>query len=188
MDGFEVLAAMRDQKIICHIPVVILTAQKLSYEDMDRLQLGVAAVLGKDLFSEAEVLSQIEAALARSGRLGTEAQRIVRKAMVYIHTHFEEDLSRNALAEALCVSDNYLGRCFIKELRLTPITYLNRFRVQQARKRFEKGESNITEVANEVGFSDSNYFGRVFRREVGVSPSAYLRGKRAEDALSRTVS
>ena len=39
------------------------------------------------------------------------------------------------------------------------------------------GDLTITEVAMEVGFTDSGYFGRVFRRETGMSPSAFQRGK-----------
>ena len=49
--------------------------------------------MGKGLFSTAEVLAQVEAALARSKRLGSEAQRVVRQAMAYIHEHYMEPLS-----------------------------------------------------------------------------------------------
>ena len=187
MDGFELLAAMRDQKSTRQIPVIVLTAQILSHEDMARLQSGVAAVLDKDLFSEAEVMQQVESALARSRRLGTEAQRIVRQAMAFIHQHYSDDCSRSRLAEALCISENYLGRCFNQEMGITPTSYLNRYRVRQARKLFDSGEVNITEVANRVGYADSNYFGRVFRREVGVPPSAYLRGERTKTSRSKDL-
>ena len=60
---------------------------------------------------------------------------------------------------------------------VTPIAYLNRYRVRQAKALLEAGDKSITQVAMEVGFSDSHYFARVFRREVGVSPSSYQRGE-----------
>ncbi|MFN2243397.1 MAG: helix-turn-helix transcriptional regulator, partial [Anaerolineae bacterium] len=63
--------------------------------------------------------------------------------------------------------------CFRKELGVTPIAYLNRYRVHQAKQLLSDTSKSITEIALEVGFSDSGYFSRVFRREVGLSPEAY---------------
>jgi len=61
----------------------------------------------------------------------------------------------------------------VQEAGLSPIDYLNRFRVVQARHLLDEGGMNITEIMNAVGFRDSSYFSRIFRREVGMSPSAY---------------
>jgi YesN/AraC family two-component response regulator len=178
VDGFEVLQTMRNRDQTRNIPVIVLTAQVLTGNDMERLQQGVAAVLSKGLFSLNEVMVQIETTLANSKRLGSEAQRLVRRAIASINEHYTERISRASLAQQLAVSENYLTRCFRQELGISPITYLNRFRISRAKALLEKGEASITEVAERVGFSDSNYFGRVFRSEVGVSPGAYQHGKR----------
>jgi len=179
MDGFAVLERMREQRSLRDVPVIVLTAQILTHPDMARLQKGVAAVLGKGLFTEAEVLSQVEAVLAHGKRLGSDAQRVVRQAMAYIHEHYAEPISRDELAQHLAVNERHLTRCFRQELGVTPIAYLNRYRIRQARALLEQGAASITDVALATGFSDSNYFGRVFQREVGVSPGAYRRGERA---------
>ena len=112
MDGFAVLEAMREDERTRSIPVIVLTAQLLRQEEMARLQQGVAAVLGKELFTPAEVLAQVEAALARTKRLGSEPQRLVRLAMAYIHEHYTEPISREDLAQHFCVNERYLTRCF----------------------------------------------------------------------------
>jgi AraC-like DNA-binding protein len=75
------------------------------------------------------------------------------------------------------LSERHLTRCFRQEVGLTPITYLNRYRVKQAKAMLDSGEKSITEVAMEVGFSNNSYFTRVFRDEVGVSPRAYLQNR-----------
>src|SRR6185436_8202020 len=98
LDGFGVLEAMREVKATQQTPVIVLTAQTLSEADMARLNQGVATVLGKGLFSVEETLAHVEAALRRGRKLGSEAQRLVRKAMAYIHTHYTETLSRESLA------------------------------------------------------------------------------------------
>jgi len=142
---------------------------------MARLNRGVATVLSKGVFSAQETLAHVEGALARTGRLGSEAQRLVRKGMAYIHEHYTEPVTREDVARHVSVSEDYLTRCFRQEMGVTPMAYLNRYRVKQARALLAAGEKNVTQVAFAVGFSDSNYFSRVFRQEVGMSPSAYRR-------------
>jgi YesN/AraC family two-component response regulator len=178
LDGFAVLQAMRERASTRDVPVIVLSAQILTTQDMARLQQGVAAILAKGIFTGAEVLAQVETVLNRSKHLSGEAQRVVRQAMAYIHEQYTEPISRSELAARVGISERHLTHCFRQETGLTPITYLNRYRIRQARTLLEQGDMNVTEVALAVGFSDSSYFARVFRDEVGVSPHAYQRGER----------
>ena len=176
MDGFAVLEAMRERPATRDIPVVVVTGQTLTEAEMARLNLGVTRVLSKGIFSLEETLAHLDAALARKRELSSEAQRLVRQAMAYMHAHYAEPLSRQEIAEHVGLSDDYLTSCFRKELGLTPVAYLNRYRVQQARHLLKNTHKSITEIALDVGFSGSSYFNRVFRRETGVTPEAYRRG------------
>jgi AraC-like DNA-binding protein len=145
---------------------------------MARLQQGVAAILAKGVFTSAEVLAQVETVLNRSKHLSSDGQRVVRQAMAYIHEQYALPISRSDLASHVGISERHLTHCFRQETGLTPITYLNRYRIRQARTLLEQGGLNVTEVALAVGFSDSSYFARVFREEIGVSPHAYQQGER----------
>jgi AraC-like DNA-binding protein len=120
-------------------------------------------------------LAHVVQALERNKRLGSEAQRTVRKAMAYIHEHYAEPISREEMAAHVGVSPRHLTRCFQQELALAPITYLNRYRVKRAKQMLARGEKNITEIAGAVGFASSNYFTDAFRREAGMSPRDYQR-------------
>jgi YesN/AraC family two-component response regulator len=173
LDGFGVLQAMRSQEGTRTIPVVVLTGQVLTEKEMARLNLGVATVLSKGVFSLEETLTHVDAALERSRELSAEAQRLVRQAMAYIHEHYADQISRTELAQHVALSEDYLTFCFRKELGVTPITYLNRFRVNQAKELLAHTDKSITEIALDVGYSDSSYFSRVFRREAGLSPTDY---------------
>jgi AraC-like DNA-binding protein len=93
--------------------------------------------------------------------------------MAYIHEHYADPISRTDLAQHVALSEDYLTACFRKELGVTPITYINRFRVHQAQQLLLHTGKSVTEIARDVGFSDSGYFSRVFRREVGLSPTGY---------------
>ena len=176
LDGFGVLEAMREEETSRNTPVIVLTGQMLTEEDMARLNRGVASVLSKGLFRVEEILEHVTAALQRRRRPDREAHQTVLKAMAYVHTHYAESISRSDVAKHVGLSERHLDRCFRQEVGVTPIAYLNRYRVKQAKDLLAAGDKSITEVAMEVGFSSSGYFARVFRQEVGVSPRAYLRG------------
>ncbi len=175
LDGFGVLEAMRAGDHTRDIPVIVVTGQALTEKDMARLSRGVATVLDKGMFSVDETLAHIEAALTRKRKLGSEAQRLVRQAMAFLHEHYSEPLSRQDLAQHVGMSDDYLTHCFRQELGMTPVAYLNRYRVAQARPLLKETDQSITEIALAVGFSNSGYFSRVFRRETGLSPEAFRR-------------
>jgi signal transduction histidine kinase/AraC-like DNA-binding protein len=173
LGGMGVLAAMQADEKLRGIPVIVLTAHTLAHEEMAQLTRGVATVLQKGMFTAEETLSHIEQALARDKRLGSDTQRMVRRAMAYIHEHYAEPLAREDLASHVGVSARHLTRCFQQEVGLSPIVYLNRYRVKQAKQLLEAGDSSITAVAEAVGFASSGYFTDAFRREVGLSPREY---------------
>ena len=178
LDGFGVLEAMRADKATRDLPVIVLTGQVLTEKDMAQLNRGVATVLGKGLFSVDETLAHIDAALAQKRKLKIEAQQLVRQAMAYLHEHYAQPISREDLARHVNMNEDYLTFCFRKELGMTPIAYLNRYRINRAKQLLATRPLNITEVALEVGFYDHSYFSRVFRREVGMSPDAYRRAQK----------
>jgi AraC-like DNA-binding protein len=152
-----------------------VTGQTLTEAEMSRLNLGVTKVLSKGVFSLEETLSHLDAALERRRELSGEAQRLVRQAMAFMQVHYAEQLSREEVAAHVGLNDDYLTACFRKELGLTPVAYLSRYRIQQAKLLLRNTHKSITDIALEVGFSGSSYFSRIFHRETGMSPAEYRR-------------
>ncbi|HTX92803.1 MAG TPA: substrate-binding domain-containing protein [Anaerolineales bacterium] len=178
MDGFAVLDALRLKAETRNLPVIVLTAKMLSEADLERCNQGVAAILSKGLFNAAETLNLIEIALAKQHTLGRATQQLVRQAMAFIHAQYAEPLSREDIARHIGISADYLTDCFRQELNITPMMYLRRYRIRQARELLETTNLSIMQVALEVGFSESAHFTRTFQKEVGVTPRAFRRGKR----------
>lgn len=175
IDGFNVIQRMQEDPLLCSIPVIVLTAQVLTREDMKRLNKGVSTVLSKGVFRREEIIQRIEHALTQSMKSVSEGQRLVRQAMVYIHEHYKEPISRADIAGYLNVNEQYLSRCFHKEVGIGPMTYLGRYRIHQAKKLLSEGRFSVTQVALEVGFSSQSYFSRIFQQETGQTPTAYMR-------------
>jgi signal transduction histidine kinase/DNA-binding LacI/PurR family transcriptional regulator/CheY-like chemotaxis protein len=173
MDGFEVLEAMQAKETTRKIPVIVVTGKVLNEVELERLSQGVTAVLAKGVFSSEETIGHINRALEQKRRISVEAKRLVRSAMVYLHENFAQSISRQDIAKHIGVSEDHMTFCFRQELGVTPNLYLQRYRINQAKRMLKETDQSITSIAFSVGFSDSGYFSRIFRRETGMSPEKF---------------
>jgi transcriptional regulator GlxA family with amidase domain len=115
----------------------------------------------------------MQQALFDAGALSQHTSTLVKRAVAYMQQHFARDLSRQEIADAVGISQNYLSRIFQQELGVSPWEYLSRYRIKQAQDLLRDTDESITEVATRVGFEDPAYFSRVFRKQVGRSPQRY---------------
>ncbi len=175
LDGFGVLEKMRADERTRNIPVIVVTGLVLSETEIKRLNEGVSVILQKGLFSIDETVDHIESTLNKKQQLSHETQHLVRRAMAFIHEHYNEPISRRDIASHVNISEDYLTYCFRQELKATPIRYIQRYRVNIAKTLLKDTDKSITEVALAVGFSEGGYFSRIFRREMGLSPDQYRR-------------
>ena len=75
-------------------------------------------------------------------------------------------------------------RRFIKATGNTPVEYLQRVKIESAKKAFETSRKTINEVMYDVGYSDVKAFREVFRKITGMSPLEY-RSKYNKEAVGR---
>ena len=107
---------------------------------------------------------------------------VVKKAQTYIEDHVDEKISVEHLSSRFAVGRRNFDRRFIKATGNTPVEYLQRVRIESAKKAFEASRKTVNEVMYEVGYSDPKAFREVFRKCTGVSPLEY-RSKYNKDAL-----
>lgn len=98
--------------------------------------------------------------------------------LMLLTEHPERDLSRQELAEKLCVSESTLQRRFRSRTGFSPHGYLLQLRLKKAATLLLESELSIGEVAAETGFADSNYFCRCFRRYAHFSPLEFRKRNR----------
>jgi AraC-like DNA-binding protein len=91
----------------------------------------------------------------------------------YIENNYSEDLKLKTLADMAGVSINGLINIFKNHFGVTPLSYIISLRIQKACEIMHSSEKPITEIAFEVGFTDSNYFSRAFKKNTGITPSEY---------------
>lgn len=107
---------------------------------------------------------------------------VVQKAQAYIEKNLDEKISVEQLSSKFAVGRRNFDRRFIKATGNTPIEYVQRVKIESAKKAFENTRKHINEVMYEVGYSDVKAFREVFRRITGMSPLEY-RSKYNKEAL-----
>lgn len=98
----------------------------------------------------------------------------------YIHSHYSNELSLDAIASMFCISNYYLSHQFKDVTGFTLTDYIHMTRIRNVQTLLLTTDTPITDIASACGFQSFSQFNRVFRKLVGTSPSKY-RECRGED-------
>jgi transcriptional regulator GlxA family with amidase domain len=98
---------------------------------------------------------------------------MIQKAQSYLEKNYTEKISIEFLSTKFNVGRRNFDRRFIKATGLTPLDYLQRVKIEVAKKSFENQRKNVNEVMFEVGYNDTKAFREVFSRITGMSPIDY---------------
>lgn len=109
---------------------------------------------------------------------------VVKVAQQYIENNYYEKISFEALSKKYAVGRRNFDRRFIKATGNTPLEYLQRVKIESAKKALESTGKTITEVMYEVGYADMKAFRYQFRKITGISPLEYKGRYNRERALS----
>jgi transcriptional regulator GlxA family with amidase domain len=99
----------------------------------------------------------------------------LREVRRHILEHVSEDLSVDALARLAHMSSRNFARAFATETGITPARYVERVRLEAARRALEDTAEPIATVADTCGFGTAETMRRCFLRTLGVGPAEYRR-------------
>ena len=105
----------------------------------------------------------------------------IKQAQEYIENNFEDKITIDQLASMFALGRRNMERRFKKATANTVTEYMQRVKVEAAKKSLETGRKNINEVMYEVGYSDAKSFRTIFKKISGLSPIEY-RSKYNKDA------
>jgi transcriptional regulator GlxA family with amidase domain len=97
----------------------------------------------------------------------------VKQAQEFIEKNYRERITVDQLTSLLALSRRNLERRFKKATANTLIQYIQRVKIEAAKKHFEASGKNVNEVMYDVGYSDTKSFRTVFRDITGLSPVEY---------------
>ncbi|MEH7549807.1 MULTISPECIES: AraC family transcriptional regulator [Bacillaceae] len=101
----------------------------------------------------------------------------MKKMLNWIHLHYPEKILLDDIARAGQLSRSECCRYFKRILKKTPLNYLTDFRIQKSLILLQQPESNVTDVAYQVGFNSTSYFIDKFRKSMNMTPLVYKKHK-----------
>ncbi|MBW7849924.1 MAG: helix-turn-helix domain-containing protein [Rhodospirillales bacterium] len=105
----------------------------------------------------------------------------IRAAQTWIATHFPVASPLEEMAKRAGLGERTFKRRFTRATGMSPIAYVQRLRIEDAKRRLERTEAPVDDVAWQVGYEEPAFFRRLFRRLTGLPPGAYRRRFRIPD-------
>jgi transcriptional regulator GlxA family with amidase domain len=99
----------------------------------------------------------------------------IQAAQDWVATHFSV---ANPLEEMILragLTERTFKRRFTAAAGVSPIPYVQRLRIEEAKRRLEGTEASIDEISWQVGYEEPAFFRRLFKRVTGLAPGAYRR-------------
>ena len=116
------------------------------------------------------LFDQVTEMLANKGMV---LSPLIEKAMIYIHSHLDEALSLETIADYVHVNPTHLSRTFKKECGESITEFINKVRIEKAQELLSFSNTLAYEVAEKVGFNDPSYFSSIFKKYTGLSPKEF---------------
>ena len=103
----------------------------------------------------------------------THNDESIKKAQEFIEANFQDKITVDQLADRLAIGRRNLERRFKTATCNTVAEYIQRVKIEAAKKSFETDRKNISEVMYDVGYSDIKAFRTIFKKITGLSPIDY---------------
>ena len=97
----------------------------------------------------------------------------IKKAQDFIEDNFQEKISVDQLADQVAVGRRSFERRFKKATNNTVMEYIQRVKIEAAKRSFERSRKNINEVMFDVGYTDTKAFRTIFKKITGLTPIEY---------------
>lgn len=144
----------------------LLTLLELAYADMS----GASETVMQSYFQliVGKILGMLQLEDAASG-----ADEILKAVILYVNSHYTEQLTRAQIAKAVGYNESYISHLFSATLKTSIPNYINALRVYDATKLLRQTDLSVSAIANTLGFGTLRNFNRVFLKETGKNPKEY---------------
>ena len=141
---------------------------RLLYSHINRVESNVFVELNFIFFHLLSILSQNNSFIEYIVPDDT-----FRKMLMYVSTHFEENICLKDVARELGVSYVYLSRLYSKNIPVRFNDFINSFRIQKSRDMLLEGTCTVSEISSLCGFGSIRNFNRVFFESENCTPKEF---------------
>lgn len=108
----------------------------------------------------------------------------IKNAQHYIESNYQDKLNVDEIARMINLNGRSFLRRFKKATANTPLEYIQRVKVEAAKKKLESTAKTVLEVMYDIGYNDEKAFRTTFRKYCGLSPKEYQRKYNREMAIA----
>ena len=197
MDGYELCRRVRASELLCHVPLVMVTARATHADRMAGLEAGADAYLEKPFHAD-ELNVRVEKLLEQRQMLrrkysqaaeeGGEADEVLtsdadRAFMAKVTAAVQQAIAGgktdyDALAYDLCLSRAQLNRKIKAITGYTTTEFILLTRIAMAKHLLDTADLTIGELALKCGMDNASYFCTLFKKSTGMTPMQYKNRKR----------
>ncbi|QHW31724.1 helix-turn-helix domain-containing protein [Paenibacillus rhizovicinus] len=167
---------MQIETFVFHVPRSgELAAKEMAYEWLEELlRLQAAAETGAR-FKQQGTFQQLLFQLQEEGSAAAKDPQLALadEAAAFLRRSYREQVSYKELAEQLHFHANYIALCMKKAFGCTPLDYLTRYRIEQAKQLLIHTADPVGSIAEATGFLTFSYFVRCFSKHAGTRPKEF---------------
>ena len=97
----------------------------------------------------------------------------IMKAEQYMLEHLGSNITIDEVADFVCISPRHFKRRFRNATGDSPLAYLQKLRIDEAKNHLENTSESISEITRRIGYEDDSAFRRMFKRHTSLSPREY---------------
>ena len=121
---------------------------------------------------------------AQIGKRSSARFKLFRDILIYINNNYRMNLSLKQIAEDMYISEKQLLTMFRDYAGMTPVNYINKFRISNACLLLQNTSEKIAKIAEMVGIEDEKYFTRMFIKWMGENPREWRKTAEKNDYFS----
>ena len=188
MNGLDCCKHLKEDRVTCHIPVIMLTARSVESQRAEGYQYGADSYITKPFSSEvlsARIRNLLESRI-RMQRVVVEGESLSKDEFIGMDVDFieklneyiNENITNSQLdVETLCVNMAMSRMQLYRKIKMltnySPNEYVRVIRLRKAKELLTTTTLSITEICYMTGFSSPSYFAKCFKSFTGELPSAY---------------
>lgn len=205
MDGLEMVKQIKENREVCHIPIILLSAKSSLDDRIAGLEQGIDDYITKPFsatylktriisllrqrkalqemymmkLSEGKKISDSDTLIPAQPQITPYDTQFMQQVMQFMEEQMDNaELTIDELADKLLLSRTLFYRKLKSIVGLTPVDFVREIRIKRAIQLIDSGEYNFSQVAYMTGFNDPKYFSKCFKKVVGITPSEYKEKKK----------
>ncbi len=147
----------------------ILELRQCPEHDMESYEL----LLRSRIMAVWDILNRHSIRVKQGGGEGERISERLEPVISYMKENYAYEMTLAELAELIPMSEGQFCRVFKKNMKLSPMQYLMRYRILQSCRLLRDTDKKIGEIANLSGFNNISYYNKVFLQTIGCTPREY---------------